>query len=180
MTLPTTTDPTAAPAVAAPRPGGRRRAGLTAFALGAVLALGLAACGGDDDDAAGTADTTAGDAAGEVTTTAGAATDDPYGSPSGDGSDDTTDATDAGAAGGEAVAYEVTEIQYEDVTAPAGGTIEVTNSSQAPHTFTADDGSFDVAYEPGDTATVDVPAEPGEYTFHCEIHPSMQATVTAQ
>ena len=66
------------------------------------------------------------------------------------------------------------------MSAPAGGTIEVTNSSSAPHTFTADDGSFDVAYDAGETTTVDVPAEPGAYAFHCEVHPSMQATVTAE
>jgi plastocyanin len=78
------------------------------------------------------------------------------------------------------VAYAVDAIEYTDVAAPAGGTIEITNNSGAPHTFTADDGGFDVEYEADAAATVQVPAEPGDYTFHCEIHPSMQATLSAQ
>jgi plastocyanin len=99
--------------------------------------------------------------------------------------DDDSDDSDAGTEGGngatgDAVAYEVTDISYTDVTAPAGGTIEISNTSGAPHTFTADDDSFDVEYGADGTATVDVPADPGEYSFHCEVHPSMQATLTVE
>lgn len=153
------------------RPTRRRRGALTALAVAATLALALAACGGDDDDAAATdddtAETTSGDAA--------APADDGYG-----GRAPAEDSEDAAAAGGDAVPYEVTGIEYSDVSAPAGGTIEITNSSGAPHTFTADDGAFDVSYDAGESATVEVPAEPGEYGFHCEVHSSMQATVTVE
>jgi len=95
---------------------------------------------------------------------------------------ETTDTEEGGGGGGggESVAFEVSDLSYQDVTAPAGGTIEITNTSGAPHTFTADDGAFDVDYEADGTATVNVPAEPGDYAFHCEIHGSMQATLTAQ
>ncbi|MGH9211148.1 MAG: cupredoxin domain-containing protein [Acidimicrobiales bacterium] len=126
-------------------------------ALAAVIAMGFAACGDDDDD----------DAAPEETETTEAT--------------ETTEDTGGGDTGGDAgatVPYEVTEISYQDVSAPAGGIIEIINTSGAPHTFTADEGGFDVDYGGDESATVDVPAEAGEYTFHCEIHPSMTATLT--
>ncbi|HEY8525218.1 MAG TPA: cupredoxin domain-containing protein [Acidimicrobiales bacterium] len=137
--------------------------GRRALALAAVagLALGAAACGDDDDD------TSAGDGA---TTTAAA--NDPYG-----GGDSTT--TDGDAGGG--ATLEVTGLQYTDVSASAGGSVEIVNSSGAPHTFTSDDDAFASVDVPADgTATAQAPAEPGEYPFHCEIHPSMQATLTVE
>ena len=114
--------------------------------------LGAVGCGGEDDDDA--ASTT------EETTPA-----DPGGVPGGGASD---------------VAYTVESARYGDVTAPAGGTIAIQNLSGTPHTFTADDGSFDVAYDAAENATVDVPAEPGDYAFHCTIHTSMQATLMVE
>jgi hypothetical protein len=42
---------------------------------------------------------------------------------------------------------EVDSIAYSDVTAPAGGTLEIDSTSGVAHTFTADDGSFDVSYD---------------------------------
>jgi plastocyanin len=73
---------------------------------------------------------------------------------------------------------EVDSISYRDVTAPAGRTLEIDNTSGVNHTFTADDGSFDVAYDAGETVDVDVPSEPGDYPFHCKVHASMTATLT--
>jgi plastocyanin len=90
-----------------------------------------------------------------------------------------TETSDSGGGGGD-VTYDISSISYDDVSAPAGGTIELENSSGAPHTFTADDGDFDVDIDDGGTATVDVPAEPGAYAFHCNIHASMEATLTAE
>jgi plastocyanin len=78
-----------------------------------------------------------------------------------DSSSDTTASSDAGSGG-------------------AGGTLEVINESGGDHTVTADDGEFDVELPDGETVEVPVPSEPGEYGFHCEIHPSMTATLTAQ
>ena len=120
------------------------------MAVGVTLgSLGAVGCGDDDDDAAPTT---------EETTPA-----DPGGVPGGGASD---------------VAYTVESAQYGDVAAPAGGTIAIQNLSGTPHTFTADDGSFDVSYGAAENATVDVPDEPGDYAFHCTIHASMQATLT--
>jgi plastocyanin len=75
---------------------------------------------------------------------------------------------------------EVDSIAYSDVTAPAGGTLEIDNTSGVAHTFTADDESFDVSYGADETVDVDMPSEPGEYPFHCNIHPSMTATLTVE
>jgi plastocyanin len=93
------------------------------------------------------------------------------------GSTDTT-AAESGGGGGDGATLEVTEFSFTDASAPAGGTLEVENSSGGPHTITADDGGFDEALPDGETVSVTVPSEPGDYTFHCEIHPSMEATLT--
>jgi plastocyanin len=126
------------------------------LAVGVTLgSIGAVGCGGDDDDSASSG-TTAAD--------------------SGGGGADTT----AAGGGGEAVQYPVDSLQYNDVSAPAGGTIDIENNSGAAHTFTADDGSFDVDYGADETATVQVPTEPGDYAFHCNIHSSMKATLTVE
>jgi plastocyanin len=77
---------------------------------------------------------------------------------------------------------EVTGLSYSDVSAPAGGTLAIVNTSGAGHTFTSDDdeGLFDESYGADETITVDVPDEPGEYPYHCEIHGNMQATLTVE
>lgn len=133
-----------------------RRAGrwwMVAAALMAVILMTAAACG-DDDDASTTSDEGA------------EQPDDGSGAEGGTG---TADAT-----------LEVVDFEFTDVAAPAGGTLEVVNSSGAGHTVTADDGAFDDDLGDGESITVEVPAEPGDYPFHCEIHPSMTATLTAE
>jgi plastocyanin len=139
------------------------------LALGFVggLALAFAACGDDDDDTA---------SGGESTTTEADAGGDPYGNGA-----TTTAAEGGGGGGGGGATLAITAIQYSDVSAPAGGTLNIENSSGAPHTFTSDDDAFesvDVAADGSATATV--PGEPGDYPFHCEIHPDMQATLTVE
>lgn len=59
----------------------------------------------------------------------------------------------------------------------AGTTVTWTNNDSATHTVTADDGSFDSGnLDTGATfsQTFDTP---GTYTYHCNIHPSMTATI---
>ena len=130
------------------RPFTRARRVAAALA-GAGILMSLAACGDDDDD-----DTSAG--------TTG-----------------TTQADDNGGGGGGEGTLDVTEFKFDDVTASAGSTLAIKNESGAAHTFTADDGGgFDEALPNGETTDVKVPDEPGEYPFHCEIHPSMKATLT--
>lgn len=80
---------------------------------------------------------------------------------------------------GDTVDYEITGLSYTDLTAPAGGDIKITNSSGVAHTFSADDEEIfeeDVAAD--GTTDVTAPDKAGKYPFHCDIHPSMKATLT--
>jgi plastocyanin len=109
------------------------------FALAAVTALSLVACGGDDDDAAA------------VATTAPAA----------------------------AATITIEGFAFSGVTdVPAGTVLTVINNDTAPHTFTAEDGSFDSgALNPEDAFQVTLDT-PGTYTYFCAFHPSMTGTIT--
>lgn len=65
-----------------------------------------------------------------------------------------------------------------DPVAP-GTEITVNNRDGAPHTLTADDGSFNTGGLDGSsTITITAPDVPGTYTFVCNIHPSMTGSVT--
>ena len=132
--------------------------------LAAVLALGAAACG-DDDEAP-----TAGDA-GTTASTAGDGGD-PYGKGSGG-------STGGGAAEGTIVAA---DFSLTDVTVGPGEPITLKNEGERSHTATADGDEFDLGtVEPGDTSSPGTaPEEPGSYPFHCEIHPNMTATLTVE
>src|SRR5215210_3184753 len=59
-----------------------------------------------------------------------------------------------------------------------GDKITWINKGSAPHTVTADDGSFDSGLlNPGDTYTVAFLGS-GTVTYHCAIHPNMVGSVT--
>jgi plastocyanin len=75
---------------------------------------------------------------------------------------------------------DVTGFSFKDVSIKAGGTLAIKNSSGAAHTFTPDNsGDFkDTNLPDGQTTTVTAPPKPGEYKFHCTIHPSMTGTMT--
>lgn len=101
-----------------------------------------------------------------------------------DGDGDATDVTDGAGGGGEAL-IEVTEIAYPTGTeVPAGGSVRWLNSSGVPHTVVFD--TQDDA--PVDQAELDLPAdgeatatlEPGNWTYHCGIHPSMVGSLIVE
>jgi plastocyanin len=59
-----------------------------------------------------------------------------------------------------------------------GTEVTWTNEDPAPHTVTADDGSFDSGtLEPGQTFSVTLEGN-GPVTYACQIHPDMTGTVT--
>ncbi len=82
------------------------------------------------------------------------------------------------AAAGSAVAIKDFSFQPASISVAVGSTVTWTNNDTTGHTVTADDGSFDSGtVAPGasfghtfDTA--------GTFTYHCNIHPSMTATIT--
>jgi plastocyanin len=132
----------------------------------AIASLALAACG-DDDDA--TTDTAGG--GGDTTATAPPPGDD------GQAQSGSTPAPSGDAALSEKV--EIVEFTYEPdpVTIEEGGKVIWINRDSAPHTATADDGSFDTeTLEEGKLKSESF-KEPGSYPYFCEIHPSMRGTV---
>ncbi|HUI85692.1 MAG TPA: cupredoxin domain-containing protein [Nitrososphaerales archaeon] len=59
-------------------------------------------------------------------------------------------------------------------------TVEWVNDDIAPHTVTADDGSFSSGnLNPGDTFSFTF-TKPGTYMYHCSYHPWMMATVVVK
>jgi plastocyanin len=63
------------------------------------------------------------------------------------------------------------------ITIEAGGTVTWTNTGNATHTVTSDDGTFNsgnIASGGTYSFTFDTP---GTYTYHCSIHPNMTAEV---
>jgi plastocyanin len=125
-----------------------------------VLSLGLAACGGGGSDSSTDAETAA--------------------PPASEESGETTESEPAPS--GEASKSEkvqIVEFTYEPdpVVVQTGGKVIWQNEDTAPHTSTADDGSFDTGtIEKGKIGSATF-KEAGTFTYFCEIHPTMHGTV---
>ena len=121
-------------------------------ALGAATLLTLAGCGGDDDS---------GDADPAPAATAAPTQDEqPAAEPAGDATITIADFAFGG----------ITEIA-------AGTTVTIINNDSAPHTLTADDGSFDAGtIGAGESVEFTFP-DAGEFTYHCNFHPSMTGKI---
>ncbi|MEM9562093.1 MAG: cupredoxin domain-containing protein [Actinomycetota bacterium] len=64
-------------------------------------------------------------------------------------------------------------------TVAPGAALTVTNNDGAPHTLTFRSGGVDTGnLAGGATTTVTAPTAPGTYDFFCEIHPSMEGSIT--
>jgi plastocyanin len=113
-----------------------------------VLALAMAACGGDDDGADGGAD--AGDDAGS----------------SAEGGIDVT------ASG---FAFEPNTLT---ATAGETTSVTFTNEDAEAHTFTIEELDVDLSAAGGETVEGELSADAGAYEFVCRIHPSMTGTLT--
>jgi plastocyanin len=65
-----------------------------------------------------------------------------------------------------------------NMTVAPGTTVKWVNNGQAPHTSTADDGTWDSGtLQPGESFSFTFD-QPGTYTYHCNIHPNMTGTIT--
>jgi len=131
-----------------------------------ALSLGLAACGDSGSDS--TSEAGAAPPASEESTTA---------------ESESSESTESEPApSGEAAKSEKVEIvefayQPDPVVVQVGGKVIWQNQDTAPHTATADDGSFDTGtIEKGKLGSATF-KEAGTFTYFCEIHPTMHGTV---
>ena len=129
-----------------------------------ALSLGLVACGGGGSDSTSTTTETA-TTNEEAGTGAGGETSESEPAPSGEAT--------------KSEKVQIVEFSYEPdpVVVQAGGKVIWQNEDTAPHTATADDGSFDTGtIEKGKLGSATF-KEPGTFTYFCEIHPTMHGTV---
>jgi plastocyanin len=142
-------------------------------AIALLLAFGVASCGDDDGDGGGgeTTVTTAEDEGG------GTGEDTTAESEPGDDSGGSTPAPSGDAARSEEVEIEDFEYRPDPVTIEEGGKVIWKNRDSAPHTATAEDGSFDTGTLEEDKIGSESFKEPGTYAYICSIHPEMKGTV---
>lgn len=132
---------------------------LKAILVSALLALSLAlvACGGDDSS-----DTSSQTSTATETTT----------EPGGNGP----------APSGEAersAKIQIVEFTYgpDPVTVQVGGKVTWLNQDTAPHTATAEDGSFDTGVLERGKLKSETFKQAGTFAYVCDIHPTMHGTV---
>ena len=137
--------------------------------LAVPLLLLVAACGDDDDSGGGanvpevpTFPTTA-----AATTAAGGATT----------SAASGGATTAAAGGGSTITVQDFAFSPRDLTVKVGTDLEIKNEDGTAHTFTADDGAFDIELDAGGGASYSAKTA-GTFAYHCSIHTQMKGTLT--
>jgi plastocyanin len=132
-----------------------------------ALSLGLVACGGGGSDSTSSEAESAPPATEESTTE------------SGQESESTESETAPSGEAQKSEKVQIVEFTYEPdpVVVQAGGKVIWQNEDTAPHTATADDGSFDTGIiEKGKLGSATF-KEPGTFTYFCEVHPTMHGTV---
>ncbi|HEU5106517.1 MAG TPA: cupredoxin domain-containing protein [Solirubrobacterales bacterium] len=134
-----------------------------------ALSLGLAACGDSGSDSSSEAES----AVTDVETGAEEATEE---------AEEATETESEPAPSGEASKSEKVDIveftyQPDPVVVQAGGKVIWQNQDTAPHTATADDGSFDTGTIEKGKIGSETFKDAGTFTYFCEIHPTMHGTV---
>jgi len=140
----------------------------------ALAALGVAGCGGGDDNVDSSSATVTETESGGETTEAG---EDTATTEAGDDSGGSAPAPSGDAARSEKV--EIVDFAYDPdpVTVEEGGKVIWQNEDSAPHTATADDGSFDTGILEEGKLKSETFKEAGTYTYICSVHPEMHGTV---
>jgi plastocyanin len=67
-----------------------------------------------------------------------------------------------------------------ELTVPAGTTVTWENTDTAPHTATAEDGSFDTGRIDQNASASVTFDEPGTFAYVCSFHPNMMGTITVE
>ena len=126
-----------------------------------VIAFGIASCGGGDDSTS----TEAGATSTETETGSENEAEGSTPAPSGDAQ--------------RSEKVEIVDFAYnpDPVTIEEGGKVIWMNEDPETHTATADDGSFDTGDLEEGKLKSETFKEAGEFTYHCEIHPTMHGTV---
>jgi plastocyanin len=145
----------------------------------ALSAVTLAACG--DDDNGGEATTELEEGAEDVGAAAEEGAED-VGSAAEEGAEEAEQGANEAAPSGDAVRAEKVEIvdfayDPDPVTIEEGGKVTWINMDPEAHTATADDGSFDTGTLQEGKLKSATFKEAGEYTYFCELHPSMKGTI---
>ncbi len=128
-----------------------------------ALSLGLVACGDGGSDS----------------TSSGAETSPPASESTGEETESTESepAPSGSAARSEKVRIVEFAYQPDPVVIAVGGKVSWQNEDAAPHTATADDGSFDTGTIEKDKRQSETFKEAGSFPYFCEIHPTMHGTV---
>ncbi|HEY0318105.1 MAG TPA: plastocyanin/azurin family copper-binding protein [Solirubrobacterales bacterium] len=126
-----------------------------------TFSLGLVACGGGD---------------GETTTETETAPAEPNESEPADETE-SEPAPSGAAAKSEKVKIVEFAYQADPVVVQVGGKVIWQNEDTAPHTATADDGSFDTGILERGKIKSETFKEAGTFPYFCEIHPTMHGTV---
>jgi plastocyanin len=129
-----------------------------------ALSLGLAACGGSGSDSSSEAET--------------APTSEESNSEAEAGDETESEPAPSGEAS-KSEKVEIVEFTYQPdpVVVQVGGKVIWQNQDTAPHTATADDGSFDTGTIEKGKIGSETFKEAGTFTYFCEIHPTMHGTV---
>src|SRR5690349_7557383 len=151
------------------------RMGLVTVAL-LTIALGIASCGGGDattaaEEGASAAEEGAEEGAEGVEEGAEGAE-----------SELESEPQESAPASGNAPRAEKVEIvnfayNPDPVTIQEGGKVIWVNRDSAPHTATADDGSFDTGEIEEGKLKSETFKEAGEFTYFCSVHPNMHGTI---
>ncbi|HEX6780675.1 MAG TPA: cupredoxin family copper-binding protein [Solirubrobacterales bacterium] len=128
-----------------------------------ALSLGLVACGDSGSDSTSSEAETAPPASEETTEETESTESEP--APSGEAS--------------KSEKVDIVEFTYQPDPAVvrAGGKVIWQNQDTAPHTATADDGSFDTGTIEKGKIGSETFKEAGTFTYFCAIHPTMHGTV---
>jgi plastocyanin len=128
-----------------------------------ALSLGLVACGDSGSDSSST----------------GAETTPPASESTGEETESTQSEPAPSGEASKSEKVDIVEFTYQPdpVVVQVGGKVIWQNQDTAPHTATADDGSFDTGTIEKGKIGSETFKEAGTFTYFCEIHPTMHGSV---